>query len=172
MLDVLKSIIQDVNEAGSLDDLLKIIVTRVQQTMGTDVFSVYLLDPDSNRYVLMATQGLNQDSVGKVSLGHSEGLVGLVGVREEPINLEHAGEHGGGREVDVGVGTGDAVLDAGVLLVAVRDAHGDGAVVEAPDLVQRYEGVEHETAVAVGVGREQQQTVAGAALQAADGMAQ
>lgn len=93
MLDVLKSIIQDVNEAGSLDDVLKIIVTRVQQTMGTDVCSVYLLDPDSNRYVLMATQGLNQDSVGKVSLGYSEGLVGLVGVREEPINLEHAGEH-------------------------------------------------------------------------------
>lgn len=93
MLDVLKSIIQDVIEAGSLNDVLKIIVTRVQQTMGTDVCSVYLLDPDTNRYVLMATQGLNQDSVGKVSLGHSEGLVGLVGVREEPINLEHAGEH-------------------------------------------------------------------------------
>lgn len=93
MLDVLKSIIQDVNEAGSLTDVLKIIVTRVQEAMGTDVCSVYLLDPDSNRYILMATQGLNQDSVGKVSLGYSEGLVGLVGVREEPINLEHAGEH-------------------------------------------------------------------------------
>ena len=34
-----------------------------------------------------------EKAVGNVSLGYSEGLVGLVGVREEPINLEHAREH-------------------------------------------------------------------------------
>ncbi len=93
MLDVLRSIVQEVNEAGSLSDALQIIVTRVQASMQTDVCSVYLLDPDSNRYVLMATKGLHPESVGKVSLAYSEGLVGLVGVREEPINLEHAQEH-------------------------------------------------------------------------------
>ena len=41
----------------------------------------------------MATKGLNPDAIGKVSLGYSEGLVGLVGVREEPINLEDAQAH-------------------------------------------------------------------------------
>ena len=41
----------------------------------------------------MATQGLNAEAVGTVSLGLSEGLVGLVGQREELINLEDASSH-------------------------------------------------------------------------------
>lgn len=93
MLNVLRSIVQEVNSAVDLDEALSIIVTRVQKAMKTQVCSVYLLDGTSNRYVLMGTKGLNPDAVGKVSLGYSEGLVGLVGVREEPINLEHAQEH-------------------------------------------------------------------------------
>lgn len=93
MLNTLRSIVQEVNGAADLDEALKIIVERVQEAMGTEVCSVYLLDTSMNRYVLMATMGLNQDAVGQVSLGYSEGLVGLVGVREEPINLEHAQKH-------------------------------------------------------------------------------
>ena len=93
MLGMLRSIVQEVNSATDLGDVLGIIVSRVQEAMHTEVCSIYLLDPQQNRYVLMATKGLNSDAVGKVTLGHSEGLVGLVGVREEPINLEHAQEH-------------------------------------------------------------------------------
>ncbi len=93
MLNMLRSIVQEVNSAVDLDEALSIIVTRVQEVMETQVCSVYLLDGTSNRYVLMGTKGLNDDAVGRVSLGYSEGLVGLVGVREEPINLEHAQEH-------------------------------------------------------------------------------
>ena len=93
MLNILRSIVQEVNSAADLEEALRIIVVRVQEAMGTEVCSVYLLDTAVNRYVLMATKGLNPDAVGKVSLGYSEGLVGLVGVREEPINLEHAQEH-------------------------------------------------------------------------------
>ena len=93
MLGMLRSIVQEVNSATDLSDVLGIIVSRVQEAMNTEVCSIYLLDPQQNRYILMATKGLNPDAVGKVSLGHSEGLVGLVGVREEPINLEHAQEH-------------------------------------------------------------------------------
>jgi len=61
--------------------------------MGSQVCSVYLLDPESNRFVLMATEGLNKKAIGKVSMAPNEGLVGLVGTREEPLNLEHASEH-------------------------------------------------------------------------------
>ncbi|UZE95741.1 phosphoenolpyruvate--protein phosphotransferase [Alkalimarinus alittae] len=93
MLSVLRSIVQEVNAAKDLQHALDIIVSRVQDAMDTDVCSVYLFDPASNRYRLMATEGLNQGAVGKVSLGHSEGLVGLVGVREEPINLQDAPSH-------------------------------------------------------------------------------
>jgi phosphotransferase system enzyme I (PtsP) len=41
----------------------------------------------------MATEGLRKSAVGRASLGVSEGLVGLVGMREEPINLDNAPAH-------------------------------------------------------------------------------
>lgn len=93
MLGTLRSIVQEVNGARDLQEALDIIVSRVQEAMSTEVCSVYLLDPVSNRYILMATEGLHKKAVGKVSLAYSEGLVGLVGSREEPINLEDAPSH-------------------------------------------------------------------------------
>lgn len=93
MLSVLKSIIQEVNSAANLREALEIIVQRVQAAMNTEVCSIYLLDHKHNRYILMATQGLHKEAVGKVSLDINEGLVGLVGSREEPINLEDAQSH-------------------------------------------------------------------------------
>jgi len=68
-------------------------VLRVKEAMSSQVCSVYLLDPESNRFVLMATEGLNKRSIGKVSMAPNEGLVGLVGTREEPLNLENAADH-------------------------------------------------------------------------------
>ncbi len=93
MLSILRNIIQEVNSARDLHEALGIIVSRVQAAMNTEVCSVYLLDPETNRYILMATEGLYKKAVGKVSLAHSEGLIGLVGSREEPINLEDAPSH-------------------------------------------------------------------------------
>ena len=93
MLNTLRKIVQEVNAAKDLKAALTIIVQRVKETMGSQVCSVYLLDPESNRFVLMATDGLNKRAIGKVSMSPNEGLVGLVGSREEPLNLEHASEH-------------------------------------------------------------------------------
>ena len=93
MLNSLRSIIQEVNSAKDLNSALGIIVTRVREEMNTNVCSVYMMDPVSERYVLMATEGLNKDAVRKISLSRSEGLVGLVASREEPINLEDAQHH-------------------------------------------------------------------------------
>ncbi|HEY1028842.1 MAG TPA: phosphoenolpyruvate--protein phosphotransferase [Pseudomonas sp.] len=93
MLNTLRKIVQEVNAAKDLKAALTIIVQRVKEAMGSQVCSVYLLDPDTNRFVLMATDGLNKRSIGKVSMAPSEGLVGLVGSREEPLNLEDAASH-------------------------------------------------------------------------------
>ena len=93
MLNTLRKIVQEVNAAKDLKAALSIIVQRVKEAMGSQVCSVYLLDPESNRFVLMATDGLNKRSIGKVSMAPSEGLVGLVGSREEPLNLEDAASH-------------------------------------------------------------------------------
>ena len=93
MLDVLRSVIQEVNRAGDLQAVLEMIVERVREAMETEVCSVYLKDEEVQRYVFMATRGLNQSAVGKVSMGLDEGLVGYVGERAEPINLEDAQNH-------------------------------------------------------------------------------
>ena len=93
MLNTLRKIVQEVNSAKDLKSALGIIVLRVKEAMGSQVCSVYLLDPESNRFVLMATEGLNKRSIGKVSMAPNEGLVGLVGTREEPLNLENAADH-------------------------------------------------------------------------------
>jgi phosphotransferase system enzyme I (PtsP) len=93
MLSTLRSIVQEVNGARDLSEALNIIVCRVRAAMVTEVCSVYLLDPETNRYILMATEGLYKEAIGKVTLAHSEGLIGLVGSREEPINLEDAPAH-------------------------------------------------------------------------------
>jgi len=93
MLEVLRRIIQEVNAAGDLSQALEIIVQRVKQAMDVAVCSVYLDDEAAEQYVLMATDGLNPESVGKVRLGRKEGLVSLVGEREEPVNIQSAHNH-------------------------------------------------------------------------------
>ncbi len=93
MLEILRSVIQEVNRARDLSSALNIIVDRVRIAMSTEVCSVYLFDEAQQRYTFMATRGLNEDAVGKVSLGLREGLVGLVGERAETINLENAQNH-------------------------------------------------------------------------------
>ncbi len=93
MLDTLRSIIQEVNSAKDLTISLEIITRRVQRALNTKVCSVYLLDSNLDRYVLMASIGLDQSAVGKVSLGAQEGLVGLVARRAEPVNLDNASSH-------------------------------------------------------------------------------
>ncbi|GGJ96658.1 phosphoenolpyruvate--protein phosphotransferase [Pseudomonas matsuisoli] len=93
MLSTLRKIVQEVNSAKDLKTALTIIVQRVKEAMGSQVCSVYLLDPETDRFVLMATDGLNKRSIGRVSMAPNEGLVGLVGSREEPLNLEDAASH-------------------------------------------------------------------------------
>ena len=56
MLDVLRSIIQEVSRAEALDSVLDIIVERVRAAMATEVCSVYLLDDEEQRYKFMATR--------------------------------------------------------------------------------------------------------------------
>ncbi|CAM3412388.1 phosphoenolpyruvate--protein phosphotransferase [Parendozoicomonas haliclonae] len=93
MLSTLRRIVQEVGAARDLQTALDVIVRSVSVAMCSDVCSVYLYNEDTNRYTLMASEGLNRQAVGRVTLGRSEGLVGQVGLREEPINLEDAASH-------------------------------------------------------------------------------
>ena len=93
MLDQLRRIVQKVNAAKDLQSALNIIVNRVRESLSTQVCSVYLLDSDINCHVLLASEGLNEEAVGHVSLELGEGLVGLVAKHAEPINLQDAPLH-------------------------------------------------------------------------------
>ena len=93
MLDLLRSIVQEVNAARDVDQALSIIVARVKSALEVDVCSVYLVDQDSEQLVLMASDGLKPESVGEVRLSFEEGLVGLVAQRAEPLNLDEALAH-------------------------------------------------------------------------------
>jgi len=93
VLASLRNIVQEVNGARSLGQVLAIIVKEVRSAMQAGVCSVYLFDESDQRYVLMASEGLRSESIGKVRLAMREGLVGLVAAREEPLNLENADKH-------------------------------------------------------------------------------
>ena len=93
MLKSLRSIVQEVVTARVLPQTLQIIVRRVRDAMGTEVCSVYIHDAEHDRYVFMATEGLNKQLEGQVSLALDEGLIGYVARREEPLNLENAESH-------------------------------------------------------------------------------
>jgi len=93
MLDTLRRIVQEVNDAKDLAEALQIIVNRVKLSMNVDLCSVYLTDHANRRNVLMATDGLNPASVGKVALDFSEGITGLVGEKQEVVNIADAPNH-------------------------------------------------------------------------------
>lgn len=93
MLSTLRRIVQEVNSAEDLSQALNVIVNQVKQAMTVDVCTVYLNLPGSSELTLMATDGLDEDAVGRVKLAMDEGLVGLVAERGEPVNLSDAASH-------------------------------------------------------------------------------
>jgi phosphotransferase system enzyme I (PtsP) len=93
MLKVLRRIIQEVTSAQDFKEALNLMVKRVAWALETQACSIFLLDHKSGEYVLVATKGLNPLAVGKVRIPMSQGLVGLVGEREEPINIDDASKH-------------------------------------------------------------------------------
>jgi len=93
MIEILRKIVQSVNEADDLERALAMIVHEVRSAMATDVCTVYLKDRANQRLVFRATEGLNPDKVGQFSLGRDEGLVGWVAARGELLNLDDAMAH-------------------------------------------------------------------------------
>ena len=93
ILQSLSSIVQKVNSAPDLQSALDIIVSQVRAVMGTEVCTVYLTDHQEQRLIFRATEGLNKNVLGHLSLGFGEGLVGQVALREEPINTNSAESH-------------------------------------------------------------------------------
>src|SRR6266436_5168877 len=76
-----------------LRETLNEVVSAIAAGMEAEVSSLYLFDPQRERVVLRATIGLDRESVGKVSMRISEGLVGLVLEKDEPVYVPDAISH-------------------------------------------------------------------------------
>ncbi len=93
MLKILKRIVQDVTTSSHLTEALSTLVQRVRKALMADAASVYLIDNRLAEYVLIATDGLNKQAESRVRVALDSGLIGLVGRREEPINIIKAPSH-------------------------------------------------------------------------------
>ncbi len=93
MLKILRRIIQEVGGAQDFKEALNIMVKRIAKALDTQACSIFLFDHHRAEYVLTATHGLNPEAVGKVRIPVDQGLIGLVGEREEPINIDDASKH-------------------------------------------------------------------------------
>jgi len=93
MLTTLRRIIQDVSSTSDFKEALNIMVADTARALQTDACTIFLLDRRHGEYVMFATIGLNPDVVGKVRIPIDKGLIGLVGEREEPLNIDDAAKH-------------------------------------------------------------------------------
>jgi phosphotransferase system, enzyme I, PtsP len=92
-LTILEDISTLIAHSHDLQDTLQNIVTTVRDRVEAEVCSIYILDAQKKRLTLRATMGLDQESIGKVSMAIDEGLTGLVIERMEPVTVVDALKH-------------------------------------------------------------------------------
>ncbi len=90
MLEVLRRIVQEVNTARDLDQVLDIVVTKIKLSMAVDAASVFLVDSEHNQLVLKKTDGLNREAVNSARIPIDQGLVGYVVSTAETLNIANA----------------------------------------------------------------------------------
>ena len=66
------------------DELLELIIRETTSAIGTDVCSLYLLTPPGLELLLTATNGLNENMVGRVTMKVGEGITGWVAESRRP----------------------------------------------------------------------------------------
>jgi len=93
MLTTLRHIVLEFSQDTKLQNALERMVSQIKKVLNTDCCSVYLADYSHQHFLLMASDGLALKSLGQTTIGFSEGLVGLVGQREEPLNIANARSH-------------------------------------------------------------------------------
>ncbi len=67
------------------DEMLRIVIDRTTDAMGTDVASLYLLEKREGILRLAATNGLNRRGIGRATLRVGEGITGWVANARVPL---------------------------------------------------------------------------------------
>jgi signal transduction histidine kinase len=71
--------------ARDWDELMRTIVDRTTTALDVEVCSVYLMERDDASLRLAATNGLDRDQIGRVTLGLGEGLTGRAAMLGRPV---------------------------------------------------------------------------------------
>src|SRR6059036_1768442 len=91
------TVLEDVSaitaRSEDLKETLQRIVEVVAERTGTEVCSLYILDPRAQRLTLWATTGLERSAVGKVTMSVEEGLTGMAIEKLEPVMAVDAATH-------------------------------------------------------------------------------
>ena len=90
MLSTLRRVVQEVGAAQDLKAVMTVIVRSVKAAIRADICSIYLYNSTKGHFKLMASEGwdLPTDANTGHIFSYDDGLVGLVGQREEPINIK------------------------------------------------------------------------------------
>ena len=84
-LAFLHELAQLATQARDWDELMRTLVDRTTLALGVEVCSFYLLNRDGERLTLAATNGLDPEQVGRVSLGLGQGITGRAAEAREPV---------------------------------------------------------------------------------------
>ncbi|MEL0034962.1 MAG: GAF domain-containing protein [Gammaproteobacteria bacterium] len=93
MLDRLRSIVQQVNAAGDIEQIFDIIVSELSDVMQAEICSIYLANDDKSSLTLAASRGLNPKLIKQAVLTTGQGIVGEVFSKAEHILTDNAPEH-------------------------------------------------------------------------------
>ena len=74
-------------QARDWDELMQTVVDRTREALHVEVCSFYLLDHATDRLTLAATNGLDQEHIGRVSLALGEGITGAAAALRSPIEV-------------------------------------------------------------------------------------
>lgn len=72
-------------QARDWDELMRTVVDRTTAAMAVEVCSFYLLDRDGRTLTLAATNGLDREQVGRVTLSMGQGITGRAAEGRRPI---------------------------------------------------------------------------------------
>jgi signal transduction histidine kinase len=86
-LSFLHEFAQLATQARDWDELMQTVVDRTREALHVEVCSFYLLDHATDRLTLAATNGLDQEHVGRVSLALGEGITGAAAAARRPIEV-------------------------------------------------------------------------------------
>ena len=84
-LAFLHELAQLLTEARDWDELMRTLVDRTTVALGVEVCSFYLLDRDGAHLTLAATNGLDAERVGEVSLAVGQGITGRAARTRKPV---------------------------------------------------------------------------------------